>query len=130
VNQQTTQTAQTAAQAAPAKPRKHLMVPGQPRPAPARSMSLTSVQRWVMSTLMVSTGLHMAGGLVLAAHYVDVRSSAIGLLVISAAFGIVAMAAGLLIHRTPLRVAGGRLPHPLLLAGLLPALLGVWWIFA
>ena len=129
MNLPTAPTAETA-RSAPAKPRKHLMVPGQPRPAPARTMSLTSVQRWVMSTLMVSTGLHMAGGLVLAAHYVDVRSSAIGLLVISGAFGLVAMAAGLLIHRTPLLVAGGRAPHPLLLAGLLPPLLGAWWIFA
>jgi hypothetical protein len=86
-------------------------------------MSLTSVQRWVMSTLMVSTGLHMAGGLVLAAHYVDVRSSAIGLLVISGAFGLLAMAAGLLIHRRSLR-------HPLMLLGLLPPALGAWWIFS
>ena len=107
----------------PPRQRKHLMVPGQPRPQPARTMSLTSVQRWVMSTLMVSTGLHMAGGLVLAARYVDVRSSAIGLLVISGAFGLIAMAAGLLIHRRSLR-------HPVMTLGLLPPVLGAWWIFS
>ena len=106
----------------PVKQRKHLMTPGQVRPQPARSMSLTSVQRWVMSTLAVSTGLHMAAGLVLAAHYVEPLSSRIGLLVISGAFGLLTMAGGLLIHRTTLR-------HPLLLVGLLPPLVGTWWIF-
>ena len=113
----------------PVKPRKHLMTPGQPRPQPTRAMSLTTVQRWVMSTLVVSTGLHMAAGLVLAAHYVDVRSSAIGLLVIAGALGVLTMATGLLIHRTPLLVRG-RLPHPVLLVGLVPPVLGAWWIFS
>ena len=110
------------------KPRKHLMTPGQPRPQTTRPMSLTTVQRWVMSTLAVSTGLHMAGGLVLAARYVDVRSSAIGLLVIAGALGLLTMTGGLLIHRTPLLVRG-KLPHPVLLVGLLPPVLGAWWIF-
>ena len=104
------------------KPRRHLMTPGEVRPQPRRSMSLTSVQRWVMSILAVSTGLHMAGGLVLAAHYVDKQSSAIGLLVISGAFGLIAMAAGLLIHRRSLL-------HPLMLVGLVPPVAGAWWIF-
>jgi hypothetical protein len=85
-------------------------------------MTLSSVQRWVMSTLAVSTLLHMAGGLVLAAAYVDERSSKIGLLVISGAFGVLAWAAGLLIH-------GRSVVHPLLLLGLLPPVLGAWWIF-
>lgn len=84
-------------------------------------MSLSAVQRWVMSTLVVSTGLHLAAGLVLAARYVDEQSSTIGLLVISGAFGVLSMAAGLLIHRRSLL-------HPLLLAGVLPPLLGAWWI--
>jgi hypothetical protein len=112
----------------PVKPRKHLMTPGQPRPQSTRSTSLTTVQRWVMSTLAVSTGLHLAAGLVLAAHYVDVRSSAIGLLVIAGVLGVLTMAGGILIHRSPLLVRG-RLPHPLLLVGLLPPALGAWWIF-
>jgi hypothetical protein len=104
------------------KPRRHLMTPGEVRPQPARTMSLTSVQRWVMSTLLVSTGLHLAGGVVLGAHYADERSSAIGLLVISGAFGLLSVAAGLMIHRA-------KLLHPLLLLGLLPPLLGTWWTF-
>jgi hypothetical protein len=84
-------------------------------------MSLTTVQRWIMSSLAVTTILHLSGGLVLAARYADPHSSKIGLLVISGAFGLVAFAAGLLIHgRSPL--------HPLLLLGLLPALIGAWWV--
>ena len=84
-------------------------------------MSLTSVQRWILSTLAVTTILHMSGGLVLAAKVADVRSSQIGLLIISAAFGVLAFGAGVLIHgKSPL--------HPLLLLGLVPALLGAWWV--
>ena len=84
-------------------------------------MSLTTVQRWIMSSLAVTTILHLAGGLVLAAKYVDVHSSKVGLLVISAAFGVLAFAAGVVIHgRSPL--------HPLLLLGLVPALVGAWWV--
>ena len=84
-------------------------------------MTLTSVQRWIMSSLAVTTILHLAGGLVVAAKVVEPRSSQVGLLVISAAFGLVAFAAGLLIHgKSPL--------HPLLLLGLVPALIGAWWV--
>jgi hypothetical protein len=111
------------------RPRKHLMTPEQlagtaPRPAtrPRGAMTLSSVQKWVMSTLAVSTLLHMAGGLVLAARYVDETSSTIGLLVLSGAFGLLSWAAGLLIH-------GRSLAHPLMLLGLVPPALGAWWIF-
>lgn len=102
-------------------PRRHLMVPGQPPRAAADRMSLTSVQRWIMSTLAVTTILHLSGGVVLAAAAVDKHTSRIGLLVIAAAFGVIAIATGLLIHRrTPL--------HPVLLVGLLPALAGAVWL--
>ncbi len=104
------------------KPRRHLMTPGQPPlPAPSGGMSLTSVQRWIMSTLAVTTILHLSGGLVLAAKVADVRSSQIGLLVIAGAFGVLAFASGLLIH-------GKGLLHPLLLLGLVPPLVGAWWV--
>jgi hypothetical protein len=107
----------------PPKQRKHLMTPGQLRPQPARSMSLTSVQRWVASSIAVSTLLHMSVGLVFAAHYVDEQSSKIGLIVIAGAFGLMSMASGLLIH-------GKSFAHPLMLAGLLPPLLGGWWVLS
>jgi hypothetical protein len=104
------------------KPRRHLMTPGQPpRPVPRGGMSLTSVQRWIMSSLAVTTILHLSGGLVLAAKVADERSSKTGLLVISGAFGVLAFAAGVMLHgKSPL--------HPLLLLGLVPALLGTWWV--
>ena len=98
------------------------MVPGQPAPQVRYTMSLGTVQKWVLSTLAATTLLHMAGGLVLAAYYVDRTSSKIGLLVISGAFGFLAMAAALMIHKKSLA-------HPLMIAGLLPPLLGAWWIF-
>ena len=85
-------------------------------------MTITSVQRWIMSSLAVTTILHLAGGLVLAAKVSDVRSSQIGLLVISGAFGVLAFGAGLVIH--------GKGPwHPVLLLGVVPPLLGAWWLF-
>jgi hypothetical protein len=102
--------------------RKHLMTPGQPRPQ-RRSMSLSSVQRWVMSTLVATTILHLAAGVVVAAYFSDRVDSQIGLLVISAAFGLIAIEAALLIHRH-------RPVSSWLLLGLVPALVGAYIIFA
>ena len=98
------------------------MVPGQPVPVSARrAVSITTVQRWVMSTLVATTGLHLAAGLVVAAHYVDPQSSKIGLLVIGLLLGVLTMAGALMIHRT-------RVLHPLLLLGALPAVAGAFWV--
>ena len=97
------------------------MVPGQPRPA-QRQTSITSVQRWVMSVLVTTTILHLAAGLVVAAYFARPTSSQVGLLVISAAFGVLAFESAVLIHRRP----------PLswwLLPGLVPAIVGAFWIF-
>ena len=102
--------------------RKHLMTPGQPRPQRPESMSLTSVQRWVMSILAATTIMHLAAGLVVAAAFADRADARIGLLVIATAFGVLAMVAALLIHqRRPL--------SPWLLLGLLPSLVGVYVVF-
>lgn len=92
------------------------MTPGQPRPQ-QRQTNITTVQRWVMSSLTATTILHMSGGVVVAAYVSDRRSSQIGLLVIAAVFGVLAFVAALLIHRR----------SPLswwLLPGLVPALVG------
>ena len=48
----------------PAARRRHLMDPDNPRPAPSGSMSLSQVQKWVMSVLVVTTILHLVVGLV------------------------------------------------------------------
>jgi hypothetical protein len=104
----------------PPPARKHLMTPGQPRPQ-QRQTNITTVQRWVMSSLTAITILHLSGGIVVAAYVSDRRSSQIGLLVIAAAFGMLAFVAALLIHRR----------SPLswwLLPGLLPALVGAYII--
>jgi hypothetical protein len=102
--------------------RKHLMTPGQPRPPQRGSMSLTSVQRWVMSSLVTITILHMAVGVMLAAYFSTRLDAKVGLLVISGLFGLLAFEVGLLIHRhRPISLW--------LLPGLLPALVGAYLIF-
>jgi hypothetical protein len=102
--------------------RKHLMTPGQPRPQQRYNTSLSSVQRWVMSTLVATTIMHLAVGVVVAAYFADRLDSQIGLLVISALFGLIAFAAALLIHKRSLL-------SPWLLPGLLPALVGAYLLF-
>lgn len=104
--------------------RRHLMDPAAPRrpsSSAAAQRSLLRVQRWVMSTLAVTTILHLSAGLVLAAVFLpDPRLSAqVGLNVIAAAFGVMAVAVGLAVHgRSPL--------SPWLALGLLPGLVGLW----
>lgn len=101
--------------------RKHLMDPGNPRPTNREPMSLGRVQRWVLSTLAATTILHMSFGLVVAAVFSERRDAQVGLLVVGAAFGVVATATALVIHqRRPL--------SPWLLLGLLPSVAGAWWL--
>ena len=85
-------------------------------------MSLTSVQRWVMSSLVAMTILHLSAGVVVAAYFSSRLDARIGLLVISAAFGLVAFEAALLIHRH-------RLVSWWLLPGLVPAAVGAALVF-
>ena len=111
----------SSGQSRPPAVRKHLMTPGQPRP-PQRSTSLTTVQRWVMSSLSAVTILHLSAGLVVAAYFAKPLDSRIGLLVVAGVFGMLAFVAALLIHR--------RSPvSPWLLVGLLPALVGAYLMF-
>ena len=49
-------------------------------------MSLTGVQRWVLSVLAGTTIMHLSAGLVVAAYFEDTLVSRAGLLVIAAAF--------------------------------------------
>jgi len=104
------------------RPRKHLMTPGQPSRQRQDAMSLTGVQRWVMSTLAVTTILHLAAGLIIAALYVTTLDAQLGLLAISGAFGVIAVAVGLMIHQ--------RKPFtPWLALGLLPTAVGAVLVF-
>jgi hypothetical protein len=85
-------------------------------------MTLNTVQMWVASVLAVSTLLHFAGGLVLAAYVADKYSARIGLLVIAGLMGVFSVAAGLLIHqKRPL--------SPWLILGLIPSLFGAYLMF-
>lgn len=84
---------------------------------------LARVQKWVMSTLAVTTILHLAVGLVVAAVMLDgPPSSRAGLAVIAGVFGAMAVAAGLAIH-------GRRVLSPWLLLGVIPTAVGLWLTF-
>ena len=117
--------------AQPVVPRKrprHLIDPDAPRPArdlAAERRNLTRVQQWVLSALAVTTILHMSGGLILAAMFLPEErgvGAQVGLNVIAAAFGVMAVAVGFAVHRrSPL--------SPWLLLGLLPGALGIWLTF-
>src|ERR1700712_5604792 len=110
-----------SARPGPPPVRKHLMTPGQPRPPQRYSSSVTSVQRWVMSSLAAITIMHMSAGLVVAAYFSDRTDARVGLLVIGAVFGLLAIVAALAIHRrNPL--------SPWVLLGLLPAAVGAFWV--
>jgi hypothetical protein len=109
----------------PNRPRRarHLIDPANPpvRNVREESRSLTRVQQWVMSTLAVTTILHFSAGLILAAMFLDERgtTSQIGLDVIAGIFGVMAVAAGLAIHRKSVLT-------PWLLLGVIPGVVGVW----
>jgi len=85
---------------------------------------LARVQRWVMSTLAVTTILHLVVGLVVAAVMLDDApdTSKIGLTVIAGIFGAMAVATGLAIH-------GKRIVSPWLLLGVVPTAVGLWLTF-
>jgi hypothetical protein len=104
--------------------RKHLMTPGSPRTHRSDPMSLSTVQRWVLSTLAATTIAHMSAGLVVAAIYIDESrlDSRIGLLAIAGAFGVAAVIAALVIHKH-------RLLTPWLLLGAVPPLVGAYIMF-
>jgi len=110
----------------PRRPR-HLLDPDDLAQSHRRSQSsnesLTNVQRWVMSVLAVTTILHLAAGLVVAAYFMDSsRTGArVGLSVIAGVIGVFAVVAGRLIH-------GKSALSPWLLLGLAPGLVGVWLV--
>lgn len=109
----------------PKRPR-HLMDPANPRPpvSSGHGMSISHVQRWVMSSLAVTTILHFAVGLVIAAIVMpdDRVDARVGLNVIAAVVGVLGVVAARLIHqKSPLT--------PWLLAGAVPGLVGLWLTF-
>ena len=110
------------------KGRGHLLDLTAPRRVVAHpekdARDLARVQKWVMSTLAVTTILHLVVGLVVAAVMLDDApdSSKIGLNVISGIFGAIAGATGLAIH-------GRRILSPWLLLGVVPTTIGLLLTF-
>ncbi len=106
------------------KGRGHLLDMNAPRRVVADpekdARDLARVQKWVMSTLAVTTILHLVVGLVVAAVMLDDApdSSKIGLNVIAGSFGAIAVATGLAIH-------GRRILSPWLLLGVVPTAIGL-----
>ncbi len=86
------------------------------------SVSLTRVQQWVMSTLVASLILHLAGGLVIGAYVTDRQDARVGLVVIAGVLGFLAVVAALVIHRIALLSWW-------LVLGVVPGLLGAWVVF-
>jgi hypothetical protein len=110
------------------KGRRHLLDLDAPRQVvadPAKdARDLARVQRWVMSTLAVTTILHLVVGLVVAGVMLDgPTSSRAGLIVIAGIFGSFAVGAFRAIH-------GLRLLSPWLLLGVVPVVVGCWIAFA
>jgi hypothetical protein len=106
----------------PRRPR-HLLDPADLRGSHQRSIgsakALTSVQRWVMSVLAVTTVMHFSAGIALAAVLTDESrvDARIALNLLAAVTGVVAVAAGRAIH-------GRRFVSPWLLLGVVPGVVG------
>lgn len=84
----------------------------------AAEKRLSTVQKWVLSTLAATTVLHLSVGIVIAAFFLDRgRAEQLLLCAIAAAFGVLALAVARAIHQV-------RIPSPWLLAGTVPAIVG------
>jgi len=118
-------TAQEPDAPAPARRQRHLLDPENlqhsHRSTQSSQESLTSVQRWVMSVLAVTTIMHLSAGLVVAAIFMDDSrlDARIGLNVIAAIIGVLAVGIGRLIH-------GRYVLSTWLLIGLTPGIAGLW----
>ena len=118
----------TDPQVKPKKRPRHLMDPDNlqrevVRPTGSGPMSLEPVQKWVLSVLAAVTIAHLAVGMVIAAIYVDPsRTDAqVGLNVVAAAFGVIAVAVFRAIHQKSMLSAW-------LLLGLVPGIVGLWLV--
>jgi len=88
------------------------------------TLALEPVQKWVLSVLAATTIAHLSVGLVIAAMYVDDHrtDARIGLNVVAAAFGVLAVMAFRAIHQKSLLSVW-------LLLGLVPGVIGLWLTF-
>ena len=111
--------------AGPPRVRRHLIDPNNPRPRPAqKAMSITQVQRWVLSALAVTTILHLSAGLIIAAIFLDDSrvDGRVGLNIIAGLIGVGAVAAARGIHQK-------NILSPWLALGLVPTAVGLLLTF-
>lgn len=101
------------------------MDPNAPRKKtdPEDLLRLERVQRRVLAALTLTTVLHLAVGLIIAADHVDPDrlDAQLGLIAIGTAFGVAGIGATLALLRRPMLSWW-------LLLGLLPGVAGVWWV--
>lgn len=105
--------------------RRHLIDPDNPpRPRSGSSMSITQVQRWVLSALAVTTILHLSAGLMIAAIFLDEDrlDGRIGLNVIAGVVAIGAVVVARAIHQKSVL-------SPWLLLGVVPTVVGLYLTF-
>jgi hypothetical protein len=108
----------------PPRRARHLMDPDNPRP-PQPTRRRKNGKQGGMPIEIVPRYVHLSVGLVIAGLVIDDehRVSQIGLCVLGGAFGVMAAAAALAIHRkNPL--------SPWLLLGTIPGIVGVWLVLA
>lgn len=108
----------------PPRRARHLMDPANPQ-RPVNDHRLTVVQQWTMSVLAVTTILHMSIGLVVATMLMDEQYLAprIGLNIIAAAFGVLALVSGFAIHKH-------KILNWWLVLGVLPSIFGIWYVLS
>jgi multisubunit Na+/H+ antiporter MnhB subunit len=85
-------------------------------------MQLERVQRWVLSSLLLTVTVLFASGIVISAVVSDPGGSRAGLLVIAGVVGLAAMAGVRAINEKSIAT-------PWLLAGLVPAAVGWYFVF-
>ena len=113
----------------PVRRPRHLLDPDDLHRSHQRSQgtkdSLSNVQKWVVSVLAVTTIGHLAGGVALLGIFMpdDRLDARIGLALIAAVIGVIAVATGLFIH-------GKRPLSWWLLLGLVPGIVGAWFTFS
>jgi hypothetical protein len=107
----------------PVRRARHLMDPANPQRPSVESREITRVRQWVLSVLVGTTILHLSAGLAIAGVFADDSrpGAGVGLCVLSGMCGVAAVLAARLIHRR----------RPLswwLLLGLVPGLVGLWFV--
>ena len=104
----------------PANPRREVVS----RSSTSGTLGLEPVQKWVLSVLAATTIAHLAGGLVIAAMYIDDDdvSARIGLNILAGAFGVLAVLSFRAIQEK-------KLVSPWLLLGAIPLVVGLFLTF-